>query len=515
MGPLLRSAKFRLFFGFVLLFVLSLGLSWPGSQHHSLLRGDERQHTRVAFNLLTYRVFHDAHSLPSLLESGGSTKYMRYEPGYSLYLAAVFSTVPGFDALSVDCILDDTCQAAELLRGRIHQAGAVLGALLVAATFLAAYTLLRSWPLSIAAGLLVMLLLPRDASGNLLIALFLLTHVVLAAETWRRPRIVTAAASGVALGLLVLTEAVFQYWLIGLAVLVLIGLWQDSGRRPSLARPLVAMMVLALVLTLPWMFRNLVEAGRFGIAGRDGEVLAIRAEFGRMTWPEVRGAFAYFLPVPGLRERAMPLVKPETFGYSRFRWDNPEGFYLRSRSYHGDVAQRADQLSPAWRQSTDTHIGRWEIANRMEQDAALRRAALELMREDWPKHVVLTVAFAERGSDFRCRDYGHAREAYGLVVDFLIAPLYEAAKGLSLLFIPVLGIQLFIAAKRRSVELALLALPVAWAFGIQAAATQFEPRNAEVLTPVLTLLLALAIQEFGRWSEAARNRRLEPLGEGS
>ena len=70
-----------------------------------------------------------------------------------------------------------------------------------------------------------------------------------------------------------------------------------------------ALVVAAWGLTLPWMVRNAVEAGHFGISGRAGENLAIRAEYGRMTWGEVRGAFAYYLPdfpgVAGVRDLTM------------------------------------------------------------------------------------------------------------------------------------------------------------------------------------------------------------------
>ena len=182
--------------------------------------------------------------------------------------------------------------------------------------------------------------------------MLLLGHATLAAHAWRRPRIATAVVSGLCLGLLVLTRAVFQYWLVGVAVVLAVGMWREVDRRRELATACAALVLAAWVVTLPWMVRNAVQAGHFGISGRDGEVLAIRAEYGRMTWAEVRGAFAYYLPdLPlvgsGARDRAMRWLEPEPFGYARFDRANPDGFYRRTKDQRGDVAARADRIDPA------------------------------------------------------------------------------------------------------------------------------------------------------------------------
>ena len=59
----------------------------------------------------------------------------------------------------------------------------------------------------------------------------------------------------------------------------------------------------------------------------------------------------------------------------------PAGFYRRTKNNTGEVAVRADRLDPGWRQRG---LGR---------DDVLARASAELLREDWLKQAVLTLAF--------------------------------------------------------------------------------------------------------------------------
>ena len=227
---------------------------------------------------------------------------------------------------------------------------------------------------------------------DFLAAFLLLGHTAFAAIMWRRPRIVTGVSSGVALGLLALTKAVFQYWLVGIAVVLFTGLWLETDRRRTLLPACVALVLAALAVTTPWMARNAVEVGHFGISGRDGEVLAIRAEYGRMNWSEVPGAFAYWLrEFPGIPAHTRVLnsvrrwLEPET-GYTNFDRDNPDGYYRRAKLMAGAVAARADQIDSEW----------W--SSQVKCDSVLRQASVELMRVDWRKHVALTPAFAVRGA---------------------------------------------------------------------------------------------------------------------
>lgn len=588
--------------GGVLFGVLTLVLLWPERGYFSIHpRNDMFQYVTFAFNIIHHGDFDlrppDTRSIIS------NPKRMQREPGYPAYLAAVFSTVPGFRALSLDCVRDDECAAAEPVRLRLSQADAVVSAVLVAATFYAAGFVTGSGLLAALAGLLCLFLLPAPKSGAHLIALLLLGHSVLAFAAWRRPRVVTGVLGGIALGLLVLTEAVFQYWLAILPLVCAAGLWRDAGRRRSRLLPtMAAMMFAALALSLPWMVRNAVQVGPFSIASGGATVLGIRAEYGRMTWSEVRGAVAYYLPLPDdeVRRAAMRWLEPEEFSYRRFDRDNAEGFYRRFKAGTGDVGKRAmmvlsrearglllpslsvgavyevqirvrvgeewsEPSAPAttgpvqppsvsrypalgqareslataapaqpptgltaewvgedvelswddpgvsgitgsqfrvrgsgetnWRPWRDMW-GWWLAASAV--DTIVKPVALEFIREDWLKHLALTLAFAERGAQLRHRRFLAAKKRYAAEIWTFLRFPSKTARWLGLLFLPALGLMLVLAWRRRAFALALLLLPVAYAFLFHAVATHFIPRYSWPFVPTFAVIFALAAKEVRR-----------------
>ena len=500
----LRSEGFRVAAVAGALALCTLALSWPVADLGVPRASDRNQYESVAFNLVRHGEFHDFDPEERLRKR--DVAYSRREPGYSLYLAAVFALSPEFDSLSHACLLDPACEAADPLRRRVWGLTFLLGAGAVALTFVTTFLLTASWTVSIAAGGLGMLLIPpllaRDIP-SFLAGVFLLTHATLAAHAWRKPRMATGLLSGVALGLLVLTKAVFQYWLAGAALALAAGLWLDADRRRTLAPACAALLLGACLLTLPWMVRNAVQAGQFGISGRDGELLAIRAEYGRMTWPELRGAFAFYLPnlpVVGDRARSLALrwLEPETFGYTRFDRDNPDGFYGRAKDDTGDVAARADLIDPEWR------------ASQASKDAALKQAAVDLMRTDWPKQAALTLVFAERGARVSvgsCRtltDPAHKR--FGWAIGWPMGHACNLARIWAVVLIPIAGVLLVLAWRRRSIALGLVLLPIVYGFGIHALATHFIERYSRPLIPLLVVVAALVANELAPRADRAAVR---------
>ncbi len=498
-----RSERFYIAAVAALLALCTLVLSWPVSDLGMPRAADRDQYESIAFNLVRHGEFHLG---PKSRKPESNLAYSRREPGYSLYLAMVFASSPEFDSLSRECILDPACEAADPLRRLVWDLTFLLGAGAVALTFVTTFLLTASWTVSAAAGGLSILLIPPLLARDIpifLSGLFLLAHATLAAHAWRKPRIATGLLSGLALGLLALTKAVFQYWIAGAATALAAGLWLEADRRRALVPACAALMFGACLPTLPWMIRNAVQAGHFGISGRDGEVLAIRAEYGRMTWAELRGAFAYYLsdlPVVGDRARSLAMLrlKPETFGYARFDRGNPDGFYRRAKQGKGEVAARARQIDPRW----------WE--SQASKDAALKQAAVDLMRADWLKHAALTLAFAVRGAQFsvgRCSTLTDpAQRRFGWAISRPLEHACRFALTWAVFLMPIAGILLALAWKRSSIALALLLLPVLYGFGIHAVATHFIERYSRPLVPTLVVVAALAVNEITPWADRAATR---------
>ena len=423
---------------------------------------DPELHGRQAYHLARHGEFRFPGPIePDIPQEAPAGPYSQTTPGYSAYLAAVFLSVPEFPTLTWPCIRDASCDAGSGVRRRARLVTAIVRGATVSAVVLAAFLFTGRLTPAALAGLVCLVLLQRD-TPTLLAGLLLLAHAALAAGTWSRPRLLTGLASGVALGLLALINAAFQYSLIGVPLIWLVGIWLQPERRRSTAPAVAALAVAAWAVTLPWMVRNAMHEGAFGLSGGGGKVLAHRAEYGLMTWSEVRGAFAWFLPpqLSALREPAMRWLAPETYHYARFDRDAEEGFFRRVRNSTGEVAARADLLDPGWRGAV--------LAR---QDAVMRTAAADVYLENWPKQVALTAAFANRGT-------------WGL-------------------WLPATGLVGFLAWRRRDYALAFLLLPVVWTAAALAIGSHFLERYAYPFIPLSAVVIALALYEAWRWAGGA------------
>lgn len=493
--------------------VASAGLSWLGRNNVMLTTAaDEFHNLHIAYNLARHGVFHDA---PAWTPDAGP--YLQREPGHPLFVLLVLATVPSFPEVDADCVLDPRCAEGEPIRERWRQAERLVVAVAVGATFLATFALTASWPLALVAGVAALNLVFSNASGHALAGLFLLLHAVLAFRAWRRPRVTTATFAGLALGLCVLVEATFQYWLLGLAALCAVGVWREGGdRRRPLARASAAMLLAAFLPAGLWMARNHAAVGQFTVSGRQGEVLAIRAEYAHATWSEIGGMLAYHMPTSNipvaskLKRQAMKWLRPRDFGWARIGgpYDasagNRAGFYVRAgqaiwypqsreRTTHSLVAGRADLLAPGWRERS-----------RPERDLVLRRAATQLIRENWLRHLAVSVPMAFSGADFRCRRYSALS----------IKPLCIMSSILGRASIPVTLVLLVVAARRRDVALGLLALPPIYFFGVHALGAHFLPRLSVPIIPLLIVTTMFAANEYLRRRAGRKGRGSRGRGTG-
>lgn len=503
---------------------LALSRVWHSGHYPILNPGDEELNVQAAYNLVRHGVFsgHPAWT-------PDAPPWLHREPGHILFLALILATLPSFSEVQDPWhLLDPGHAAGQPFRDRYHQAEHAITAAVVAATFLAALALARSWPPAVAAGLMALSIFAGNASGNALIALLLTAHAVFLHHTWRSPSAASALVSGTALAAAALTEAVLQYWIPTLALLLALGLWNsrhDRARRRPLAKAAAVLLAAAALPVSAWMARNWTAADQFAISDRQGAILAIRAEYAQATWPEILGMALYWMPgwkYNPLRSFLMESFTPGNFGYARLDIRNRAGFYYRGtraalasaerkHTSHSTTAARADALSPGWRG-----------LSRHERDAVLGKAARQLILESPLKHLAVSLAMAIRGQDHDFRRYAWPPEAWRTPgqnqrdhafrhhhIPFAAVGIHIPAKLLGLALVPAALVFLCIAARRRSMAHVLLAAPAVWYFGIHALAADFIARLAQPVVPLLLVVTSLAIAAWLR-SRRRGSRRPAP-----
>ena len=382
-------------------------------------------------------------------------RYSTHPVGYVVYVATIYWFSPEVSVVSEACIIDPLCEAGRPVRDRMHMVGAALRGLSAGGIVLVTSLFGAPLLIALAAGLAGMvLMLTQWDTAAVLAGVLLLAHAALSASAWQRPSILGGILAGVTLGALVLVRSVYLYSLIIVPLVWMVGIWRIPSERRRTA-PLMALTLSACLVVGPWMARNRVQGGAFAVSAGGSSVMAIRAEYGLMTWPEVGRAFAYYLSdrVP-FKGAAMRWLADGPDAYARFdRADHERGAWWRAATRRGAAAALADARDPEWRTAS--------IAG---QDAAHRAAALSVYREHWVKQLALTVVFLHRGN-------GGAW--------LVAAPLF-----------------LVLVYRRRDYRLAFLLVPMLATAGILAIGTHYVLRYSFPFIPVGTVLLALALKEL-------------------
>ena len=300
-------------------------------------RKDGKQNYCVAANVYMYGVVGSGCGDGSASEPAPEAS-MRREPGLPALLALTFVLAPGDqDVRACASTSSDWCKTL-----RSHQRIVLLFPFLalIVLVFFACNDITGNRDLASAAALCA-----AFGTGLIESSLAFLTEplaaVLLLLVAWmlyrlakRRRPMVAGVVSGVALGLLALTKAVYFYFVPALGLILLLALLFRSWRAAA-GCGLVGVVIASLISGL-WIYRNHERFGSNAIAGRDGNVMSIRAEFTTMTWPQYWSGYLAFTPKLGPRLVGILGVDPENV--AMFDGDNPNGFIQRYRRGEGPVS---------------------------------------------------------------------------------------------------------------------------------------------------------------------------------
>ena len=481
--------------GLLLAFVLGLAVQLPAADGDRFWVSDRQKYPLIAYNLVEHGAYYANQDYGRRLERGNPiVPYALRAPGYPFFLAAVFAMSRHFDGVDPQCLITDRCPGATAVRRDVQRASAVVAALLVPATVLLVGLAFGGWPAAAAAGVLMLFSIPNNDQSRLA-ALFLLGHAGLGMLAYRvagRRRFAFAAASGALLAALVLTRAIFLYWLFALVVFGCVQLVMQRRTRGDVGAAATGAIVLAaIILVLPWMARNLSVGARFAVADQRGSLLAIRAEYSEITRSELVGGFAYYLPLApdamkDLRQSLMRAVEPDGYGYKRFNRAHSDGFYRLAKTHGGVVAARA-RKDPEWKRGKSGRHGR---------DVALDRRAREVILENWRKHIALSFVFGLRGSFVSIQRFD--LKTYGSPIAAATRRLSGLAEWAAIFHVPAMIASIAILAARRDWSRLYFFSPALFSFVIHAGTTHYLPRYSDPLTPIWTVGLVFTGGELIR-----------------
>ncbi len=433
---------------------INLSVPNPGS--------DGRQNIGAAYNIAQYGVF-------SYLDAddGKVMPTHHREPVYSFLLAGVMRIAMDWhEGIKQACFLEQEtiCTPAYKTIKMLH----VLIALLIAlSTYFIAQSFLKNAILSLTAAAAVGFVFCTSHFVNRfytdhLAALFLLLHSYFLAVLVRDKKWWMGCLCGLLLGLLVLTKAVFFYWLILLSVgLPLLTLFKPVLWQKKWIGSFVLLLLVSWLAVGAWMTRNAVQVGDFSVSKRAGELLAIRAEFTTMSWEDYFLGLIYFNPV--LKRLSSSFIDEER--YTNFYRNNPEGYYRRSKLGLGATEQ--------WMVETGLVI----------TDENKQRAAVTVIKNNLTMQIALVPFFAQRGIFIK-------RYAFSF---FLFLGLFITT---------IIGI------KRRNVML-IFTLPAWYSYFMHAGLTHYIPRYSEPLLPVLVVCFFYVVSVL--LAKIKRHSDSEPL----
>ena len=144
--------------------------------------------------------------------------------------------------------------------------------------------------------------------------------------------------SGFAMALLVLTKAIFVYFILLAAPLIfLVALTSNVRRRSMLPKVLVCFLCCSLPLSA-WVARNIAVDDLWGITdGRNEIVLSVREIYNDITFTEYSAGIIYWTRIKG-DGLAHLLFSKDTIG--KLRHDTSDGFFQRGHQRFSELVDR-------------------------------------------------------------------------------------------------------------------------------------------------------------------------------
>ena len=277
---------------------------------------------------------------------------------------------------------------------------------------------------------------------------------------------------GAALGLLVLTRGVFQYFIvIILAFLVFLAIVGAFEKRKLLICTII-FSVAYFALAGSWMVRNYIHFGRLFITERGCKVLLLRAETNIMNTKEYLGAFLYWAPDKYLSESLLKhflgqdAIKPGG-ALERLNRQNDSSFYLRTKAIWTKL---------------EKELG-GQAGNTIVDKKLKSMAKTKILKHPF-RHILVTLPIGWRGL-FAEHGYRLKIPGSGIVINSSVPT--------NIVYFAALFFLAFLSVKKRWWDLFAFILPALYLYGIQTFLTHNLARYNKPLIPTLVVALLFVV----------------------
>ena len=349
-------AKSAIKLAVVLVSLVSIGLSVLSRPDWKLRDFDQVFYVTIAYDLNRYGVFSDGIFDPVDSSVQPAQPGMFFGPVFPAIVLAVMKIDPRF-ADAVRCSVDSNrghrdesaCEAYEV---PIRILNSILLAVGAAAIGLAAELIFRRTPWTfVLADLFATAALASEGQIFSFVmtesAIFCIYSVFawLLLRAVMRPAAIGFAIAGATLGILVLTKPSFAVLLpAGLVIVSASGFWITKIRSKSIGGHLLAFALAFACVVLPWMVRNYVSLGKFGLTKEYASAALVeRFAYDDMTAREFLLAFPYC--TPGVGDLFFDKVHG-TNSMHRFMFHTAGSFFHSGRERRDALIEQNGKIDP-------------------------------------------------------------------------------------------------------------------------------------------------------------------------
>ena len=347
------------------------------SRHEKSLRDfDQSFYLTIAYDIERYGVFSNGVFGQTDITRATPEAGMFFVPGYPMLVLAAMKVDSRFaKAIACSVEADRTknesaeCEAYAFPMHILHGFLLALGVLAIAQSGALIFGSARVFWL---AGLLAIGSLTTDAdlfsfvmTESLTVSLYSI-FTLFAVLAWKAPRIRYYALAGTFLGLLCLTRPSFVILIPVVLVLIVLNARSRVHNMPSVCTQLLVFVAACLIVLGPWIVRNHVSVGKWGLTEEYGAVVLIeRFAYNDMTPWEFVLAFPYCTP-----------------GIGEITFDQVDG----KDSMHRFVFHTSDSFFHVGRRRRDMLV-----KEHTRLDPLIAGIVLDEMRTNWWRHLLVSI----------------------------------------------------------------------------------------------------------------------------